>query len=242
MKIVSLINPAREELLLAIAGAVKPKGCIGTFYKNTGQRHTVDQTEEEYPGSPVVVVHNKEYRTYGGYEAATVYDLYIDGGRIMCTLNGEAGEDWDEPIENIQIEGLLNIVSWLSEYGFVVEETDNPFRCVQCGSPDVQIRAWIHPNESDRVSGFCSDGEDEDNWCNSCESHTELKTEDGLLDEIEEWWDNTGFKEKERITGYRRPDFSPGDGYREFVDACNTYWEELPVEEKIEKWSAFNNE
>jgi hypothetical protein len=119
-------------------------------------------------------------------------------------------------------------------------KTDNPFRCVQCGSTDVQIRAWIHPNEDDRVSGFCSDGEDEDNWCNNCESHTELKTEDDLLDEIEEWWCNIDFKEMERITGYRRPDFSPMDGYREFVDTCNKYWEELPVEEKIEKWPAFN--
>jgi hypothetical protein len=121
------------------------------------------------------------------------------------------------------------------------DKVENPFRCVRCGSADVRIRAWIHPNENDRISGFCSDGEDGDSWCEKCEEHTGLKTEEELLEEIDGWWDDAGFEEMERVSGYRRTDFSPEDGYREFVDACNKYWEGLPVEEKIEKWLAFNN-
>ncbi|MBF0648722.1 hypothetical protein IR083_07810 [Dysgonomonas sp. GY75] len=121
MKVLGLINPVRKELVETIANAVKPKGCIGTFYKNAGVHHTVDRTEEEYSNSPIVVVHNSSFGSYGGFEAATVYDIYLEDGRLMCTLNGEAGEDWDELLENVQVEGLECIVSWLKEHDFIVK-------------------------------------------------------------------------------------------------------------------------
>jgi len=123
MKILGLINLVRKELIATIANAVKSKGCIGTFYKNVGQHHSIDQTEEEYSNSPVVVIHNKEYNAYGGYEAATVFDLFLDEGCPICTLNGEAGEDWDEPLENVQVEGLMCIVAWLHENNFIKLES-----------------------------------------------------------------------------------------------------------------------
>ncbi|MDR1504559.1 MAG: hypothetical protein LBT43_19095, partial [Prevotella sp.] len=121
MKILGLINPVRKELIATITNAVKLKGCIGTFYKNVGLHHTADQTDEEYSNSPIVVVHNSSFGSYGGFEAATVYDLYFENGLLKCTLNGEVGEDWDEPLENIQVEGLMCIVSWLKEHDFVVK-------------------------------------------------------------------------------------------------------------------------
>ncbi|MDR1501806.1 MAG: hypothetical protein LBT43_05060, partial [Prevotella sp.] len=121
MKILALINPVRKELIATIANAVKSKGCIGTFYKNVGSHHTVDRTELEYSNSPIVVVNNSGLVSYGGFEAATVHDLYFENGLLMCTLNGEAGEDWDEPLENIQVEGLMCIVSWLKEHDFIAK-------------------------------------------------------------------------------------------------------------------------
>ena len=118
MKNSELINSVRKELIATITNAVKTKGCIGTFYKNVGQHHTIDQTKEEYADSPIVVVHGNPCR-YGGFEAATVYDLYLIGVHIQCTLNGESGEDWDESVENIQVEGLMCIVAWLHENNFI---------------------------------------------------------------------------------------------------------------------------
>ena len=52
----------------------------------------------------------------------------------------------------------------------------------------------------------------------------------------EEWWENTDFPTMERITGCRQTDFSPEDGYQEFVDACNEWWNELPALEKKKVW------
>ncbi|MDR2005310.1 MAG: hypothetical protein LBQ74_19990 [Prevotella sp.] len=121
MKILALINPVRKELIKTISDAVKLKGCIGTFYKNVGSHHTVDRTELEYSNSPIVVVNNSGLGSYGGFEAATVYDLYFENGLLMCTLNGEAGEDLDEPLENVQVEGLMCIASWLKEHDFIVK-------------------------------------------------------------------------------------------------------------------------
>ncbi|WP_018667217.1 hypothetical protein [Bacteroides gallinarum] len=53
-------------------------------------------------------------------------DLVGDGtGKLLCTLNGEAGEDFDEPVENVQIEGLFEIAHWLEEYGFIAADVDD---------------------------------------------------------------------------------------------------------------------
>lgn len=112
------IDLVRARLIATIHNSVSfRKGCIGTFYKNIGEHHTESKVEDEYSSSPIVVIYG-QLGGYGGYEAATVYDLFIDEGKIICTLNGEVGEDWDEPLENVQVEGLLNIMDWLYENNF----------------------------------------------------------------------------------------------------------------------------
>lgn len=44
--------------------------------------------------------------------------------------------------------------------------------CSVCGGLNVQIKAWIDPNnyEVSDASAEC----DEDTWCNNCEEHTGL--------------------------------------------------------------------
>lgn len=133
------IDYIRGELVAQIRRAVeKQNGCISTFYKTNGEHHTENETEEEYDTSPIVVTHNTDISFYGNFEAATLYDLFIDkkDGGLKCTLNGEAGEDWDEPIENIQIEGLHNIAEWLVENGFDTDTEDETLYCAECGSAD----------------------------------------------------------------------------------------------------------
>lgn len=116
------INAIRDEALSLIRSAVVEHQIIGTFYENLGEHYSHDQEPEEYGSSPIVVAHNTDFGSYGGYEAATVYELFTDGNRLLCTLNGEAGEDFDEPLEHIQTEGLLCIVEWLVEHGFVSDD------------------------------------------------------------------------------------------------------------------------
>ena len=49
---------------------------------------------------------------------------------------------------------------------------------------------------------------------------------------LNEWWIQTDFKEMQIITRYRQLDFSPEDGYQDFVDACDSWWDDLSKEEK----------
>lgn len=116
------LTSIRKETISTIRAAVeKENNVIGTFYRNRGEHYWLDKAAKEYDTSPIVVTHNSEFYNYGGYEADTVYELFIDTeGILMCTLNGESGEDFDEPIEHIQIEGLIEIKHWLEEQGFII--------------------------------------------------------------------------------------------------------------------------
>ena len=49
---------------------------------------------------------------------------------------------------------------------------------------------------------------------------------------VNEWWGEQGFRDMERITGFRQSDFSPEDGYQDFVDACDEWWDRLSFNEK----------
>lgn len=45
-------------------------------------------------------------------------------------------------------------------------------KCKECGSTDVEIKAWINPNGNK----FCDDGDDPwHGWCNKCEKEVEIE-------------------------------------------------------------------
>lgn len=57
---------------------------------------------------------------------------------------------------------------------------------------------------------------------------------------LEEWWGEQGFRDMERITGFRQSDFSPEDGYQDFVDACDKWWDKLPYDDKVWVYKNFS--
>lgn len=59
-------------------------------------------------------------------------------------------------------------------------------------------------------------------------------------DEWNEWWRGTDFRTMERITSYRQDDFNPEDGYRDFVDACDEWWNEQTTLKKKKIWEEFS--
>ncbi|GAB6013623.1 hypothetical protein [Viscerimonas tarda] len=208
------INEIRKELMQVIRQAVeKENNCIGTFYKNKGCRSFLSQEKEEYDNSPTVVVHDTDFiDSYGDFEVADVIDLYVDTEScLMCTLNGVSGRDWDEPLERVQIEGLIEIAEWLQNQGFVPENEANPYRCAKCGSKDIQRLAWVLPNKGNLFDGYSGNNEDsEENYCENCNEHVEIMPEDELLKEIEAWRQKSGYQGE---------------------------WDGLTVEEKIEVWN-----
>ncbi len=110
----------------------------------------------------------------------------------------------------------------------------DPWRCEECGSKDVQQRAWVDINDEENIS-YDDSGRD-DYYCHHCDEHNYLVLESELMKKIEEWWKQTDFETMEVITGLVQDDFDPADGYQAFVDACEGKWNSLGVEEKIHIW------
>lgn len=225
------LDTIREEAIAMITNAVAEHKIIGTFYKNLGEYYRHDNDAEEYDSSPIVVTHNSSFGAYGGYEAATVYELFInEKGRLLCTLNGEAGEAFDEPIEHIQTEGLLCIVEWLVEYGFIA---DDPWRCEECGSLAVQDQVWIDSNTGETMLAPQNRSE---YYCGACQGNIYHIRESELMKIIQQWWDAAEVHIKEAVTGIAVAAFAPEDVRDGFDYACNKFWSRLTNEEKIEKW------
>lgn len=60
------------------------------------------------------------------------------------------------------------------------------------------------------------------------------------LKKIQNWWQNCDFLLMEEITGFKQTDFNPEDGYQEFVDACDNWWKEKSISEKLKIYKEFN--
>lgn len=58
---------------------------------------------------------------------------------------------------------------------------------------------------------------------------------------LEEWFYNLSFNELENITRLKQQDFSPKDGFQEFVDACHDWWKNSDMFTKIFTYEKSNN-
>lgn len=54
------------------------------------------------------------------------------------------------------------------------------------------------------------------------------------LENANDWFECADFKTMERISGLRQTDFSEEDGYQEFVDAVEEWWENLDDKKKVD--------
>ncbi len=202
-------------------------GSVGTYRRVCGIGKP-----EEHEYDITICIHNPAYpEAYAGYMGVTLHKLHISNdGLLVCTLGDDSHyDDWDEPIENVQTEGLIKIVEWLVGNGILPgEET---WRCKKCGSTAVQEKAWVCTNTGE-VESIINGGRD-DYYCPDCETHGYFIQENELLTKANEWWGETDFKGMERITCYRQLDFDPDEGWQAFVDACNGWWDGKITDEKI---------
>lgn len=114
----------RGRVIFQIKKAVTDNGnCIGTFLRNKGERYRESNEQDMYDNPPIAIVYNKEYNTYGKAKAATVYDLFLNAdNQLFLTLNGESGEDFDEPVTAISTESLVRILQWLHKEKVILND------------------------------------------------------------------------------------------------------------------------
>jgi Zn finger protein HypA/HybF involved in hydrogenase expression len=54
----------------------------------------------------------------------------------------------------------------------VKEEPKEYLVCTECGSKNVQVKAWVCPNDNNSYAGEC----DDDAWCEDCDEHVSLES------------------------------------------------------------------
>ena len=105
------LTAIRNEAFSLIQNAVAKHRILGTFYQNLGKHYAHDQTLEQYDTAPIVITHNDSFGTYGGYAAATVYELFIDEkGRLLCAAAiGVTKDIMDRAgaLVNAQVDALI---------------------------------------------------------------------------------------------------------------------------------------
>ena len=148
----------------------KENNIIGTFYRNCGV-HYREAESAEYETSPIVVVHNSAFYGYGGYESATVYELFIDGnGKLLCTLNGEAARISMSPSDRYRPRDCLRLpLAGRTRFISADVNDDEIVVCEGCGSDNIQTQAWVDPNARTFIGTTGIDRYD--NWCDECEDH-----------------------------------------------------------------------
>jgi len=80
--------------------------------------------------------------------------------------------------DDLSTKHIMDIVSLLHDGKSPKSSKENNsdiWYCTECGSKDVEIKAWTYPNDGDKLAG--NDSLDQgDCWCNDCQEHTELET------------------------------------------------------------------
>lgn len=130
------------------------------------------------------------------------------------------------------LDAMVARIHW-----YFSDERHDPYRCCQCGSTHVKLRAWLYPNLGNKYDGDCEDLRGDEDWCDHCDGYTHIRRTSYMLDDAIAWWQGMDFKGMERITGLRQADFSARDGYQGFVHACNALWHALSDEQKINLWN-----
>lgn len=114
---------------------------------------------------------------------------------------------------------------WIEKWG-----KEGVIVCNNCGSIDIQNKAWVDSNTGESVSD--ADFDTDDNWCGECEQHGRFTTLEDFERKMDGWFNGADFKTMEKMFGLRHEDFDEEDGYQAFVDTCETRWDGLSYEGK----------
>ena len=106
------------------------------------------------------------------------------------------------------------------------------YRCDECGSTNVQIQAWVRPNQNHQYVSDCEDLEY--SWCDDCHFGVEVTAYNSVVEPADNWWnDEATGEDKEVVSGLNDSDFDSEEKYNE---ACNAIWEQKSDEEKVAIW------
>ena len=91
-------------------------------------------------------------------------------------------------------EMLVNRAVALYDGKAIRQEKENSeiLVCVECGSPQVEVKACVNANTDEFISDidvdYCG------RWCDQCDDNADLCTKEEYIDKMQDWWDCKGKK------------------------------------------------
>ena len=180
-----------------------------------------------------------------GHESGLAMELSVDEAkaelhRILCNVYFEAIEAYTKRLHSgCEICDRHN-TKYCPACGKRTDNhiIENPFRCAECGSTDIQHVAWVDTNTYEYKDLFLSD--DQDKSCEYCDEHTRQIPESELMEDIAQWWKQLDGETMEIITGLEHESYcTEPDQDIAFDKACNDHWMDLDKEQKIAIWKHY---
>lgn len=147
--------------------------------------------------------------------------------------------------EDIFVEHLSFITDYIPETDAVsdVSQRQEFFNITSVSWDDLDHVGFDTKNTDDSDLAALA-GKMADDYCNqlfwdSLEIIAEIL---GFPRKWDKWFKEIDFSTMEKITGYKQSDFSSEDGYQDFVDACEEWWDNLHTEGRKEIYYASNPE
>ena len=138
-------------------------------------------------------------------------------------------------IKNMLTHLRYQVCKTLIWLGIYKKSPQNPWRCAECGSSDVQELSWVDRNTGKFKS--IGSNEEKDRWCEYCEAHTLQVTESELMEDINYWWKQLDGDTTEIVTNIDSDSYSshknPEKAHEKGIDR---YWNNLSTEQKISIW------
>lgn len=172
-----------------------------------------------------------DYHTRNDVLRHSQLQLFIDGHESTITEEKISIEQARHELDSLTLRFTYEAIN-----GYTQTHTkQNPMRCRECGSIDVQYAAWLDTNTGE-YRGIIS-GETADLWCESCQSHTHQVTESEFLEDVNEWWEYEDALSKQEISGIELQGFCTEANPEEaFEQALKEYWDNLSTDQKIKIW------
>lgn len=179
-------NKIREQLNSRIQEALKGENILSTYFVTDRKDNLSDvvtcSPDQQCPDSPQAVIYDKQNPDNASCTTYTVTSLIKKDGLLQCLVIDASGSESIFPIEILSLEGLYQIYNWLIRHNFILIKPVEPYCCQECGSTNVEIAAWVDPNNDNE---FITDQEDYKNsWCNECQNHVLVKPRGELMKNI----------------------------------------------------------
>ncbi len=115
------------------------------------------------------------------------------------------------------------------------KEDSEIFVCNDCGSPEVELKAWVNANTDEYISD--ADDDDSGRWCNQCESNTDLCNKAEYIEKMNKWWKSNDCHTVEIISGLKRTEHQLE---HKFIDTANNWWKSLSYDTQRKIYIKYN--